>query len=227
MLHISEIYRSIQGETSFAGLPCTFIRLSGCDLRCSYCDTEYAFNGGTKTSIDDVVSQAIDLDTQLITVTGGEPLIQEDVFSLITKFIERGKTVAVETSGAHSIKQIDDRAVVILDFKCPSSGEVDRNLFDNVSLLKSTDEVKFVIATDQDYKWACSTLNEHDLTNKANVIFSWANPPEPSEVLKPFPSDSERLKIDELGDRIVRDKLFVRFIPQLHKVIWTKSSSSK
>lgn len=225
MLTATEIYRSIQGETTRAGEVCAFVRLTGCDLRCSYCDSAYAFKGGEKASVTEVVEQTVTLQTQLVTVTGGEPLLQEDVFPLITTLCDRGKTVLVETSGAHSIARIDPRAIVILDWKCPSSGEAERNLAENLALLKAKDEVKFVIATREDYDWARGVAKQ--LPPGPAVLFTWATPPADTAELKPVPSDHRAMSLRELADAVVADNLPVRLLPQVHKVVWGADAKAR
>lgn len=219
-LLISEIYKSIQGETRFAGHPCTFVRLTACDLRCSYCDTEYAFSGGVRRENAEILSEVEKIGTKLVTVTGGEPLLQKEVLPLISSLLDAGHTVLIETSGAHPIDVIDDRAVVVLDVKCPSSGESERNLLENFSQLKPDDEIKFVIASHEDYTWAKTFIKEHNLSIHPHIQFSWAAPPPTREELKEFPEDHTPLSLGELADMILGDGLEVRFMPQVHKIIW-------
>lgn len=221
MLSIKEIYKSIQGETSFAGLPCVFVRLAACDLRCSYCDSEYAFTGGKPMSIDQVADQ---VTGNLVTVTGGEPLLQPDVFPLITRLCDAGRTVLVETSGAHDIDPIDKRAVVIMDMKCPSSGEHSDE--SNLAKVKPADELKFVIATQEDYAWAKSKI----LNLKSqilNILFTWAAPPPSHKTLKAVPKDHHPISMRALAEKILADNLPVRFLPQIHKIIWEADAESR
>lgn len=224
MLSIKEIYKSIQGETSFAGLPCTFVRLAACDLRCSWCDTEYAFAGGKPATVDEVLDKVSALNVPLVTVTGGEPLLQPDVFPLISGILDGGRTALVETSGAHDISTLDRRAVVVMDLKCPSSGENEKNLMSNVGLLKPTDELKFVIASREDYDWARKTLSR--LTHP-RILFSWAAPGPESDELKKFPAGHHRISKEELAELILADGLTVRYLPQVHKIIWGETATSR
>ena len=199
-LLVHEIYLSIQGESTFAGLPCAFVRLTGCDLRCSYCDTAYAFSGGKSMPVDEVV---LALEAQcdftgepgdklpLVEITGGEPLLQKTVHPLMSCLCDIGLTVLVETSGAHDISASDLRVRHIMDLKCPSSGESARMLAENIAHLKATDEVKFVIGTGEDYDWAKAQLAEHRLDQRCPVLFSWVAPLEPhqqDDSLKPVPT---------------------------------------
>ena len=231
-LLVHEIYLSIQGESTFAGLPCAFVRLTGCDLRCSYCDTAYAFTGGQSMSLDEVVA---DLEKQcnftgepgdklpLVEITGGEPLLQKNVHPLMRRLCDMGLTVLVETSGAHDISGSDPRVRHIMDWKCPSSGESKKMLTENIAHLKPSDEVKFVIGTAKDYAWAKAQLAEHRLTERCPVLFSWVAPLEPhqqDDSLKPVPGDHTPISRRELVERITRDKLRVRFQLQMHKFIW-------
>ena len=231
-LLVHEIYLSIQGESTFAGLPCAFVRLTGCDLRCSYCDTAYAFAGGKSMSVDEVVAA---LEAQcdftgepgnklpLVELTGGEPLLQKNVHPLMSRLCDMGLTVLVETSGAHDIGASDPRVRHIMDWKCPSSGESDRMLAGNIACLKPTDEVKFVIGTAEDYDWAKAQLAEYKMDETCPVLFSWVAPLEPhqqDESLKPVPLGHTPISRRELVERITRDKLRVRFQLQMHKFIW-------
>ena len=231
-LLVHEIYLSIQGESTFAGLPCAFVRLTGCDLRCSYCDTAYAFSGGKSMTVDEVV---LALEAQcdftgepgdklpLVELTGGEPLLQKNVHPLMSCLCDIGLTVLVETSGAHDISASDLRVRHIMDLKCPSSGESARMLAENIAYLKATDEVKFVIGTGEDYDWAKAQLAEHRLDQRCPVLFSWVAPLEPhqqDESLKPVPTGHTPISRRELVERINLDKLRVRFQLQMHKFIW-------
>ena len=206
-LRITEIFYSLQGETSTVGLPTTFVRLTGCPLRCTYCDTEYAFYGGEKLALDEVLETVESLGAPWVTVTGGEPLAQrQPCLALLTALCDRGFHVSLETSGAMSIEDVDPRVAVILDLKTPSSGEVARNLYSNLNLLKDIDEVKFVIGGRQDYDWACLKLDEFGLPQRpGQVLFS------------PIHGD---LSASDLADWIVADRLPVRFQLQLHKLLW-------
>ncbi len=231
-LLVHEIYLSIQGESTFAGLPCVFVRLTGCDLRCSYCDSAYAFTGGQSMTVDEVVGE---LEKQcdftgvsgdklpLVEITGGEPLVQKNVHPLMHRLCDMGLTVLVETSGAHDIGASDPRVRHVMDWKCPSSGESKKMLIANIAGLKSTDEVKFVIGTTEDYDWAKAQLAEHRLDERCPVLFSWVAPLEPHqrhESLKPVPTGHTPITRRKLVERIVRDRLRVRFQLQMHKFIW-------
>jgi len=231
-LLVHEIYLSIQGESTFAGLPCAFVRLTGCDLRCSYCDTAYAFTGGQSMIIDEVVAE---LEKRcaftgehgnklpLVELTGGEPLLQKNVHSLMRRLCDMGLTVLVETSGAHDISASDSRVCHIMDWKCPSSSESTKMLTENIACLKPSDEVKFVIGTEEDYAWAKIQLAAHRLDERCPVLFSWVAPLEAhqqDESLKPVPTGHTPITRRELVERITRDKLRVRFQLQMHKFIW-------
>ena len=246
-LVINEIYLSLQGESTFAGLPCVFVRLTACDLRCSYCDTAYAFNEGTKRSLEQVLEQvehlaepysrasgpktmttpgAATLGIQrlpLVELTGGEPLLQKNSLPLMRRLCDEGFTVLLETSGAHDINPVDPRVRRIMDLKCPSSGEVARNRWDNIPQLRSTDEIKFVIGTVEDYQWAKEQITVHQLEGRCALLFSWVHPlaaAQQEKSLKPVPAGQTLITRQELAERIVADALPVRFQVQLHKVIW-------
>ena len=232
-LVVNEIYLSVQGESTFAGLPCIFVRLTGCDLRCSYCDTAYAFKEGKRMSITAILEEierlakgfqkgARDSGLPLVELTGGEPLLQEGSLRLMTDLCNAGHSVLLETSGAHDVSRVDERVHRIVDLKCPSSGELERNRFENLEVLKNGDELKFVIATLEDYQWAKKQL-EQKRPNCA-VLFSWAAPltehqRDPS--LKRFPAGSRSLSRKALVELILADGLDVRFQFQMHKEIWS------
>jgi 7-carboxy-7-deazaguanine synthase len=232
---VNEIYLSLQGESTFAGLPCVFIRLTACDLRCSYCDTAYAFTEGKKKSLAEILaavkklaepfskSQISNLKLPLIELTGGEPLLQKNSLPLMKSLCDDGFTVLIETSGAHDISKIDPRVRRIMDLKCPSSGEVERNLFSNIAHLKSTDEIKFVIATIEDYEWAKQQIATHKLDSICPLLMSWVHPLRPEQQhksLKPVPSGQTPISRRDLAEKIIADALPVRFQAQLHKIIW-------
>ncbi len=237
-LAINEIYLSLQGESTYAGLPCIFVRLTGCPLRCFYCDSAYAFSGGRKLTVQEVLEHCEQLAEAyqgrspegampgrlpLVELTGGEPLAQKLSLSLMTALCDRGYTVLLETSGALDIGGVDPRVRRIVDLKCPASGEVARNRWENLPLLKPTDEVKFVIASTEDYDWAREQLRQHRLPERCVVLFSWAHPLEPQQrdkTLKPVPEGTTLLSRLELVERIIADALPVRFQVQMHKVIW-------
>ncbi|MGM0632275.1 MAG: 7-carboxy-7-deazaguanine synthase QueE [Pseudomonadota bacterium] len=205
-LRINEIFHSLQGETSTTGLPTAFVRLTGCPLRCHYCDTEYAFHNGRVMSLDAIVEQVASRPMRHVTVTGGEPLAQPGCLPLLRRLCDAGYRVSLETSGAMDISGVDDRVVIILDLKTPASGECARNREDNIPLLKPTDEVKFVICDRGDYDWAREKMVEHALVDRvAEVLFSPVH---------------ETLPPRDLADWIVADALPVRMQLQLHKFIW-------
>jgi 7-carboxy-7-deazaguanine synthase len=236
-LVVNEIYLSLQGESTFAGLPCIFIRLTACDLRCSYCDTAYAFTEGKKKSFEEIFAEIKKLAAPfsnskfeirnsklpLVELTGGEPLLQKNSLPLMRQLCDDGFTVLIETSGAHDISPIDSRVRRIMDLKCPSSGEAERNLVSNLAHLKSTDEIKFVIGTRQDYDWAKEQIAAHNLAAKCPLLFSWVHPLAPEQqnkVLKKVPAGHTPISRKELAEQIIADALPVRFQIQQHKIIW-------
>jgi 7-carboxy-7-deazaguanine synthase len=233
-LVINEIYLSLQGESTFAGLPCVFVRMTACNLRCSYCDTAYAFTEGSKMMLSDVLQKIRRLAQPyaeapgpvrlpLVELTGGEPLLQRNSLRLMKTLCDEGFVVLIETSGAHDIAPIDGRVRRIMDLKCPSSGEVDRNLWSNLEHLKRTDEIKFVIGTAEDYQWAKKIIAEHDLASTCPLLFSWVAPLAPQQQdksLKKVPEGQTPISRKDLAERIVADALPVRFQVQIHKVIW-------
>jgi 7-carboxy-7-deazaguanine synthase len=205
MLKVNEIYYSIQGESTYAGLPCVFIRLTYCNLRCTYCDTEYAFYEGKEIPVNEILENIRQYNCNLIEVTGGEPLVQEDCKSLLTELCNRGYTVLLETGGSLPVKDLDERVIIIMDLKTPSSGMMKKNLYDNIKYLKPFDEVKFVIGSREDYEWSKDIIKEYGIDKKCRVLFSVI-----------FNSLTPR----ELVDWILEDKLNVRFQLQMHKFIW-------
>jgi len=235
-LVVNEIYLSLQGESTFAGLPCVFVRLTACDLRCSYCDTAYAFTEGKKiplagilTAIKKLAAPFSDANSPihpklpLVELTGGEPLLQKNSPLLMRQLCDEGFTVLVETSGAHDISKIDPRVRRIMDLKCPSSGEADRNRLENIPHLKATDEVKFVIGTVEDYEWAKAQIAKFDLEKICPLLFSWVQPLAPEQQnksLKRVPAGLSPISRRDLAERIIADALPVRFQAQLHKIIW-------
>ena len=204
-LRITEIFHSLQGETSRTGLPTVFVRLTGCPLRCGYCDTTYAFHGGTTLTLDDVLSEVARYQTRYVTVTGGEPLAQKNCLPLLSALAERGYSVSLETSGALDVSKIDPRVSRIVDIKTPASGEVHRNRWENLEYLNSRDEIKFVLCGEQDYAWAKEVLLERRLALVCPVLFSPVY---------------GQLEPSALADWILRDRLPVRMQIQLHKVLW-------
>jgi 7-carboxy-7-deazaguanine synthase len=205
-LVVNEIYQSIQGESSWAGWPCTFVRLTACDLRCSYCDTEYAFYEGKKRPLEQVISEVLTFDCPMVEVTGGEPLLQKNVLPLMTTLCDAGKTVLIETSGAHDISKIDPRVHRIMDLKTPGSGECARNLMENIPHLAKRDEVKFVIGSREDYEWSREMVREHNLPSRVNCVL--------------FSPIFGRIDPRQIVEWILEDKLPVRFQLQMHKFIW-------
>jgi len=205
-LRITEIFNSLQGETSTVGLPTVFIRLTGCPLRCVYCDTAYAFSGGEQMTLDAILAEVDKYASRHVTVTGGEPLAQPNVLQLLTELCDRGYQVSLETSGAVSVEGVDDRVVKVVDLKTPASQECHRNLYDNIELLNAHDQVKFVICDRQDYDWAKMQIDQYKLNDRVSeVLFS--------------PSHGE-LTGQQLAQWILEDGLQVRFQLQLHKYLW-------
>jgi 7-carboxy-7-deazaguanine synthase len=207
-LRITEIFHSLQGESTTVGLPTVFVRLTGCPLRCGYCDTAYAFHGGKILEIDTIMAQIDAFDCQHVCVTGGEPLAQPGCINLLTRLCDANHAVSIETSGARDIKDIDPRVMIVMDLKTPDSGESSKNMLSNLAYLKPTDQIKFVICSREDYEWACTMLTEHKLTQHAHVLFS--------------PS-FEQIKPKTLAEWILEDRLPVRFQLQLHKLLWDDS----
>ncbi len=205
-LRISEIFHSLQGEANTVGLPTAFVRLTGCPLRCQYCDTEYAFHGGTQQSIDEILDHVAQRKVRHVTVTGGEPLAQPDSRALMTALCDAGYLVSIETSGAMDIAGIDSRVSIVLDLKTPGSKEVSRNLYSNIPLLKPTDQVKFVICHKEDYDWASFKVGEYGLLDRVADVF--------------FSASHGELDSAQLADWILRDELPVRLQLQLHKLLW-------
>ena len=204
-MRITEIFHSIQGESSYAGQPCVFVRLTGCPLRCTWCDTDYAFYGGHECSIDEVLAKVQTYGCRLVEVTGGEPLVQPESLPLMTRLCDAGYTVLLETSGAVDIAPVDPRVHVILDVKCPGSGMTDRMHWPNLSQLAAKDEAKFVLADRADYDWAREILTQYDLASRCPVLFSPV-----------FGS----LDVRQLAEWTLADRLPVRFQLQIHKYIW-------
>ncbi|MCW5559840.1 MAG: radical SAM protein [Verrucomicrobiae bacterium] len=234
-LVVNEIYLSVQGESTFAGLPCVFVRLTGCNLRCSYCDTAYAFTAGSRRAFGEIRTEVDRLAepygaqriaghrVPLVEFTGGEPLLQREAPALMKDLCDTGFTVLVETSGAHDIGVLDPRVRRIMDLKTPSSGESTRNRWENVPLLQPTDEVKFVIATREDYDWTRQIITEHGLAARCPLLISWVAPLLPHQQdrsLKPVPAGMIPIGRQELVEALVADRLPVRFQLQMHKFIW-------
>ncbi len=204
-LKINEIFFSIQGETSRVGLPTIFIRLTGCPLRCVYCDTEYAFHEGNMITLDDIMKNISEYETKHVTVTGGEPLAQKNCRPLLTLLCDAGYDVSLETSGAQDISNIDSRVARIVDLKTPASGEADKNLYDNLQYLTKNDQVKFVICDREDYQWSKEKLVTYKLNEQCEVLFSGSH---------------GELQSSQLAGWILQDQLPVRLQIQLHKYLW-------
>ena len=236
-LVVNEIYLSLQGESTLAGLPCVFVRLSACDLRCSYCDTAYAFTGGKRRSVAAVTADVQRLAEPfgmpwsgdsarrlpLVELTGGEPLLQPASLTLMQQLCDQGFTVLLETSGAHDIAPVDSRVRRIMDLKCPSSGEMGRNHWENLSHLAPTDEIKFVVGTFEDYEWVKACILEHHLVERCPLLVSWVHPLGPGQQdgsLRPMPPGQTPISRRELAERILADALPVRLQLQLHKIVW-------
>jgi 7-carboxy-7-deazaguanine synthase len=204
-LTVSEIYASIQGESSYTGFPCVFVRLTGCPLRCRWCDTVHAFKGGKETTVDDVLEQVLAHKIQVVELTGGEPLAQEHTPLLMQRLIDAGKTVLIETGGSEDISRLPAKAHVIMDIKCPGSKMQDRNLWTNIEVLKPTDEVKFVIVDQADFDWAINVIQEFRLDQKCQILISPA-----FGLMNP----------KDLAQMVVETKLNIRMQLQIHKYIW-------
>ena len=207
MLTINEIFHSVQGESTYAGRPCVFVRLTACDLRCTWCDTPYAFYEGSKRSLDEVIGEVDRFGCSLVEVTGGEPLLQEDVYPLMQTLLARGKTVLLETGGHRSTQRVPADVVTILDVKCPGSGEVEHNDWDNLGRLRPHDEVKFVVKDRADYEFAREVIARHELSGRAAAIH-----------LSPVHGV---LDPKTLSEWVLADRLAVRVQLQLHKYIWS------
>ena len=204
-LKIFEIFYSLQGESSRVGLPTIFIRLSGCPMRCHYCDTAYAFQGGSMMTIDEIIEAIKKYHTHYVTVTGGEPLAQKEVLNLLKVLADKNFKVSLETGGGLSIKEVDPRIKIILDIKTPESGEEKKNYWENLNLIHSKDEIKFVLCSREDYDWAKKIINQYKLPEKCDVLFSPVY---------------QKLNNTDLGNWILEDQLPVRMQIQLHKLLW-------
>lgn len=207
-LKINEIFFSIQGESTFVGLPTIFIRLTGCPLRCQYCDTEYAFHDGEKMSIQSILQNISNFRSRFVTVTGGEPLAQKSCLTLLTQLCDEGYQVSLETSGAMDVAEVDERVSKIIDIKTPGSKESEKNRFDNLKYIKPDDEIKFVICNRDDYLWTKKTIQEHQLTERCEILLS---------------SSHDELSPTDLADWVIEDQLTVRLQLQMHKYLWGDS----
>ncbi len=205
MLKVNEIYHSIQGESSKSGLPCVFVRLTYCNLRCAYCDTEYAFYEGEDKSIEEIINEVKKYNCKLVEVTGGEPLVQKESLELMKKLCDEGFDVMLETGGSLPIKDIDERVLIIMDLKCPSSKMEKKNLYENTNYLKPKDELKFVIGNREDYDWSKEIISKYNLINKSKILFAVV---------------FDELEPVSLVNWIIKDKLDVRYQLQMHKYIW-------
>ena len=205
-LKVNEVFYSIQGESSMAGLPCVFIRLTFCNLRCSYCDTEYAFYEGTEFTFEEILTEIKKYDCKLIEITGGEPLVQDEVLPFMKMLSDLNYQVMLETGGSLSIKDVDKRVKIIMDLKCPSSKMSHKNLYENINYLKLSDEIKFVIGNREDYEWSKEILTRNSLTDKCSVLLS---------------NVFDELEPAKLTEWILKDNLNVRFQLQMHKYIWS------
>ena len=204
-MRVYEIYTSLQGETQYAGLPCTLVRFAACDLRCGYCDTGYAFVGGSDRSIDDIVAEVKERGVRLVLLTGGEPMLQRDLAALSNRLLGLGFAVMLETSGAHDVAVVPREVIKIVDVKTPGSGEAGRNLWQNLSLLENKDAVKFVLCGEQDYRFALEVIQRHELARRTQVLLSpaWG-----------------RLDPRDLAAWMLRDRVDARLNLQIHKYVW-------
>jgi len=206
-LKINEIYHSIQGESSYSGLPCVFVRLTYCNLRCSYCDTEYAFYEGKDMSIKQIIKKINSYKCNLVEITGGEPLLQKNCIKLINELEKNNKKVLIETGGSLSIQNISKKTHIILDLKCPSSNMENKNLWENLDYIKKTDEIKFVVGNKVDYEWTKNIIKKYDLENKCHLLISPVY---------------DKIDNEKIINWILKDNLKIRFQIQLHKEIWDK-----
>lgn len=211
-LRITEIFASIQGESTSVGMPTVFVRLTGCPLRCQYCDTAYAFSGGDWMQLEEISSKVASYNLKHITVTGGEPLAQKSCLSLLSTFCDQNYIVSLETSGALDISEVDPRVIKVMDIKTPASQEVSKNRWENIGYLREQDQVKFVICNQSDYVWAKNIVAEHQLRDRCEVLFS--------PMMEVAESNIEKFEAKHLAEWIVQDQLDVRFQLQLHKILW-------
>ena len=209
MIKINEIYLSVQGESTHTGLPCIFIRLTGCNLRCSWCDTAYAFHEGKNMSIDEILQKVENFGIHLVEITGGEPLMQDNVYTLMRRLIENGYKVMLETGGSISLERVPKDVIKIMDLKCPGSGEQEKNNLDNLKLLAPHDEVKFVILDKKDYEWSRDIIKRYKINETAHILVSPV---------------FDKLELKEMVKWILEDRLPVRLQTQLHKIIWDKNT---
>ena len=211
-MRITEIYQSIQGESSYAGLPCVFIRTTGCDLRCSWCDSEFTFTGGSTMTLEQIIGEVEKYNCELVELTGGEPLLQPEIYELATRLADSGRTVLIETGGHRDISRLDPRVIRIMDLKCPASGECEKNLWSNLDHLRPVDEVKFVIADRGDYEWTLKTIREHRLEDRVGLLISTA---------------FGMIETAQVVTWMLEDNLRARFQLQLHKYIWPPDARAR
>jgi 7-carboxy-7-deazaguanine synthase len=204
-MKVNEIYRSLQGESSYSGLPCVFVRLTYCNLRCSYCDTEYAFYEGKDYTIEEVLAEVEGFKTSLVEITGGEPLLQKEVYPLMDRLVQAGNTVLLETGGSLDIGEVNPKVIKIMDLKCPSSGEAHRNLYANIDKLQPHDEIKFVVGSRNDYLWMKEIIRQYSLAGRCLLLLSTV---------------FGRIQLREVVEWMLEDRLSMRFQVQLHKYIW-------
>ena len=209
MIKINEIYLSVQGESTHTGLPSIFIRLTGCNLRCSWCDTAYAFHEGKNMSIDEILQKVENFGIHLVEDTGGEPLMQDNVYTLMSRLIKKGYKVMLETGGSISLERVPKEVIKIMDLKCPGSGEQEKNNLDNLKLLVPHDEVKFVILDKKDYEWSRDIIKRYKINETAHILISPV---------------FDKLELKEIVKWILKDRLPVRLQTQLHKIIWDKNT---
>ena len=211
-MRITEIYLSIQGESSYAGLPSIFVRTTGCDLRCSWCDSEFTFTGGSSMSLDEILAEVERLDCRMVELTGGEPMLQHDIYELASRLADAGHTVLIETGGHRDISALDPRVIRIMDLKCPASGECKKNLWSNLDHLRPVDEVKFVVADRGDYDWALDTIRRHSLEGRTGLLLSTA---------------FGKIAPAQVVEWMLDDRLRARFQLQLHKYIWDPNDRAR
>lgn len=204
-MRITEIFYSIQGESSFSGLPCVFIRTTGCNLRCTWCDTEYSFYGGVEMTLDEIMAKVESYGCKLVELTGGEPMLQREVYALSERLLAQGYTVLLETGGSLDLSQLDSRVIKIMDLKCPGSGEEDKNYWPNLAALQPHDQIKFVIKDRRDYEWSVAMMREHCLAERFQVLFSPV---------------FNVMNYRALAEWMLTDHVPARFQVQLHKYIW-------
>ncbi len=204
-MRITEIFYSIQGESSFSGLPCVFIRTTGCNLRCVWCDTEYSFYGGAEMTLDEIMAQVNSYGCKLVELTGGEPMLQKDIYALSERLLAKGYTVLLETGGSLDLSQLDPRVVKIMDLKCPGSGEADKNYWANLEVLQPHDQIKFVIRDRGDYEWTLNVIRRHRLEERFHLLFSPV---------------FNVMDYRTLAEWMLADRVKARFQVQLHKYIW-------